>query len=101
MNDTGKWKRWALASAALLVAACALAAVLALAQQSATQQGAASVRQAVLSAANQCAAVEGSYPSTIEYLEDHYGLSVNHKDYAITYEAFASNVAPSVTVVPR
>lgn len=65
------------------------------------EQGAESVREAVLQAATQCCAVEGSYPHTLSYLEEHYGLTVNQEDYAITYEAFASNVAPSVVVVPR
>lgn len=64
-------------------------------------QSAASVRTAVLDAAMQCAAVEGAYPARLSYLEDHYGLVVNHEDYAVTYEAFASNVPPSVVVVPR
>ena len=79
----------------------ALGASLMAAQASTADQGAESVRQAVLSAAMQCCAVEGSYPSTIEHLEEHYGLAVNHSDYVILYEAFASNVVPSVTVVPR
>lgn len=83
-------------AAAMLLALCAGAA-----RASAVAQGAQSVREAVLRAAAQCCAVEGSYPSNIEYLEEHYGLAVNHDDYAITYEAYASNVAPSVTVVPR
>ena len=52
-------------------------------------------------AAMQCAAVEGAYPARLSYLEEHYGLIVNHQDYAVTYEAFASNVPPSVVVVPR
>lgn len=84
-----------------LVAAVAIVASLMAAQASTADQGAESVRQAVLSAAMQCCAVEGSYPSTIEHLEEHYGLAVNHSDYVILYEAFASNVVPSVTVVPR
>lgn len=65
------------------------------------EQGAASVRDAVLRAAMQCCAVEGSYPHTLRHLEEHYGLTVNHDDYVITYEAYASNVTPSVVVVPR
>lgn len=91
----------------VLVALCALVVAVAIvvslmaAQASTADQGAESVRQAVLSAAMQCCAVEGSYPSTIEHLEEHYGLAVNHSDYVILYEAFASNVVPSVTVVPR
>ncbi|MCI9261590.1 hypothetical protein [uncultured Adlercreutzia sp.] len=64
-------------------------------------QSALSVRNAVMDAALQCAAVEGAYPSSLTYLEEHYGLIVNHADYAVTYEAFAANVPPSVVVVPR
>ena len=38
----------------------------------------------------QCCAVEGSCPSAIGHLEEHYSLAVNHSDYVILYEAFAS-----------
>lgn len=65
------------------------------------EQGAASVRDAVLRAAAQCCAIEGSYPHTLRHLEQHYGLTVNHDDYVVIYEAYASNVAPSVVVTPR
>ncbi|MEY8461128.1 hypothetical protein AALA69_08390 [Eggerthellaceae bacterium 24-137] len=89
----------------LVLAACALAAALWLAWDAAgaqtEAQSALSVRNAVLDAAMQCAAVEGAYPSSLKYLEEHYGLVVNYNDYAVTYEAFASNVPPSVVVVPR
>ncbi|MCI8425581.1 MAG: hypothetical protein HFJ72_07995 [Adlercreutzia sp.] len=88
-----------------VIVACVLAVVLWCAWDSASveteAQGAMSVRTAVLDAAMQCAAVEGAYPSSLSYLEEHYGLIVNHSDYAVTYEAFASNVPPSVVVVPR
>ena len=65
------------------------------------EQGAASVRDAVLRSAAQCCAVEGSYPHTLRHLENHYGLTVNHDDYVVIYEAYASNVTPSVVVTPR
>ena len=65
------------------------------------EQGAEAARAAVLRAAAQCCAVEGAYPSTLAHLEEHYGLSVNRDDYVVTYEAYASNVMPSVVVVPR
>ena len=61
----------------------------------------AAVRDTVLDAAMQCCAIEGAYPSSLDYLEREYGLRVNHDDYVITYEAFAGNVMPSVVVVPR
>ena len=69
--------------------------------QSLREQGAISVRNAILDSAKQCCAIEGSYPSSLEHLEDEYGLRVNRSDYVITYEVFAENIMPSVVVVPR
>lgn len=101
-RERARRRRWIAAGCVAALLACALVAGGAwVTQRQALEQGSASVREAVLAAATQCCAVEGSYPSTIEYLEEHYGLAVNHEDYVITYEAFASNVAPSVVVVPR
>ena len=60
-----------------------------------------SVRQSVTTAAAQCAAVEGSYPSSLAHLEQHYGLLINHDHYLVNYEWFADNVPPTVTVVAR
>lgn len=102
-NAPQKRRRAVLIAAAIAVVVCLAAIVLAFstANESLREQGAESVRQAVLDAAAQCCAVEGSYPSTLEYLEQHYGLSINHDDYAVMYEAFASNVTPTVTVVVR
>lgn len=65
------------------------------------EQGAASVRQAIMDSAMQCCATEGAYPASLSHLEDSYGLHINHDDYIITYETFADNVMPSVVVVPR
>lgn len=65
------------------------------------EQGAVSVRTSILDAAQQCCAIEGSYPSSLTYLEEHYGLVVNRDEYAITYECYAANVPPAVRVVPR
>lgn len=59
------------------------------------------LRQAVLQAAVQCYAVEGSYPSSLDYLEENYGLLVNHDRFIVTYEAFASNLIPQVNVLER
>ena len=64
-------------------------------------QGTVSLRDAIVQSANQCYAIEGSYPYNLEYLESNYGLVVNHDDYSITYEVFADNVAPNVVVVER
>ena len=65
------------------------------------EQGELSVRNAILNSAKQCCAIEGSYPSSLEHLEESYGLTINHDDYVITYECFADNIMPSVVVTPR
>ena len=101
-NDI-KRRRKRIAVTACLVAALALAAFAAynVVQQNAKTQGAVALRDSVLASAKQCCAIEGSYPSSLEHLEQSYGLRVNRGDYVITYEVFAENIMPSVVVVPR
>lgn len=70
-------------------------------QSIAREQATTSVRNAVVAAAVQCCAVEGSYPSSLAHLEDTYGLVINHNDYVVTYEWLGDNVPPSVVVRPR
>lgn len=65
------------------------------------EDGALALKAAIQSAAQQCYVVEGVYPPGLEYMEEHYGLQVNRKDYYVTYEAFASNLPPEVTVVSK
>lgn len=64
-------------------------------------QGELSVRNAILSSANQCYAIEGTYPATLDHLIDQYGLAIDRSGYIITYEVFADNVMPSVVVIAR
>ena len=66
-----------------------------------SDESAAAIREAVERSALECYAVEGIYPPSLEYLEENYGLSVNRQDFYITYEAFASNIAPHVVVTRR
>lgn len=53
------------------------------------------VRQAVV----QCYAIEGMYPPNIEYLEKNYGLIIDHKNFVVHYEVFASNILPDISVI--
>ncbi len=95
-------RRRALALAACaVVAAAAIAVGVYFARLNARVQGAAALRESILNAAKQCAAIEGSYPADLQRLEDSYGLAINHNDYVVTYECFADNIAPSVVVSPR
>lgn len=65
------------------------------------EQGEVAVRNAILDGAKQCCAIEGAYPTSVSYLEENYGLVINHADYTVTYEVFAENVMPSVVVLAK
>jgi hypothetical protein len=91
-----------------IIIACVIIAVLAAGclafgayKAYAREQGAAALKESVLESAKQCCAMEGGYPSSLDYLEQHYGLVINHDDYIVSYECFADNIIPSVVVTPR
>ena len=53
---------------------------------------------AIIRSAVQCYAIEGFYPPDIGYLENNYGLLVDHNKYFVSYIVFASNIIPEVQV---
>lgn len=57
------------------------------------------VVDAVHNAALTCYAVEGAYPSDLEYLRSHYGLAYDQSRYIVRYDAFASNLLPEIYVM--
>ena len=59
------------------------------------------VYDAVKNAALTCYAVEGTYPESLEYLREHYKLAYNTERFVVEYDAFASNLMPSITVLER
>lgn len=56
--------------------------------------------QAIQRASVQCYAIEGQYPPSVEYLEEHYGLTIDHEKYHVFYDGWASNIMPDITVIP-
>lgn len=48
-----------------------------------------------------CYAVEGTYPANLSYLEEHYGLLIDHSRFVVEYETLGSNILPSIRVVQR
>lgn len=50
---------------------------------------------------SQCYAVEGSYPPSLEYLEQHYGLLYDEDSFFIDYAYYGSNLLPEVTVLRK
>ena len=50
-----------------------------------------------------CYSIEGSFPSTeegVKYLEEHYGLVIDHKRYVVYYESLGDNIIPQIRVFP-
>ena len=58
------------------------------------------LKQAIQRASIQCYAIEGRYPPSVEYLEEHYGLSIDREKYHVFYDGWASNIMPDITVFP-
>lgn len=56
--------------------------------------------QAVRRATVQCYAIENRYPPSVEYLEEHYGLSIDRGKYHVFYDGWASNIMPEITIIP-
>lgn len=101
-SDIARRKRMRIIVACAIVAACIVVVALFSAMQAnAKEQSAVAIRNAIMDSAKQCCAIEGNYPSSLEYLEQNYGLTINHDDYVISYESFAGNIMPTVVVTPR
>lgn len=58
------------------------------------------LKNAIDKAITTCYAIEGSYPENIEYIEEHYGVVIDHEKYAVIYDLLGSNVKPNVVVAP-
>ncbi len=46
-----------------------------------------------------CYSIEGTYPPSLEYLEQHYGLIYDKKNFYVDYMPIGSNILPDVTVI--
>ena len=49
----------------------------------------------------QCYAVEGTYPPSLSYLEEHYGLTYDHDMFFIDYQVYGSNIYPDITILRK
>ena len=66
-----------------------------------SEEGRLQLEESIRRAAVTCYAVEGIYPPTLAYLQDHYGIQVDEARYDVFYEVFGSNLMPEITVVER
>lgn len=47
----------------------------------------------------QCYSIEGRYPPSLSYLEQHYGLTYDKDTFFVDYMPIAANLYPDVTVL--
>ena len=57
------------------------------------------VTEAVHNAALTCYAVEGAYPTNLEYLRRNYGLAYDQDRYLVRYDSYGMNLMPDISVV--
>ena len=48
-----------------------------------------------------CYCVEGTYPPSLDYIIEHYGLTYDHDSFFVDYRAIGSNIYPDVTVIRK
>lgn len=46
-----------------------------------------------------CYTVEGTYPESLDYLKDNYGLVYDEKFFFVDYHVTGSNIFPDVTII--
>ena len=49
----------------------------------------------------QCYALEGYYPTDLNYIEEHYGLTYNKSEFFIDYQIEGENIKPTFTIIER
>jgi hypothetical protein len=47
----------------------------------------------------QCYAIEGRYPPSLSYMEEHYGLTYDKSVFFVDYQPIAANLYPDVTII--
>ncbi len=63
------------------------------------EEGRAQLEEALRRTAVACYASEGIYPPDVAYMQEHYGIRIDERHYAVIYEIQASNLMPEITVL--
>ena len=69
------------------------------ARSSVSSQGLVVTKQNINRAVVQCYALEGAYPPSIAYLEENYGIYIDHSRYVVFYQSAGDNLLPQINVV--
>lgn len=58
-------------------------------------------QSAIIRAAVNCYAIEGVYPPNLQYIEQNYGVQIDHDALIVTYDQFSSNIMPFIDVIEK
>lgn len=59
------------------------------------------LEKAVAHGITSCYAAEGSYPQSLAYLKENYGLVYNEDKFFIDYQPLGANIMPDVTILRK
>lgn len=65
-----------------------------------SEEQAKSLEQAIRRSIVQCYAVEGTYPPSLDYLKEHYGIFYDSDLFYVDYTSIGSNIMPDITIIP-
>ena len=65
-----------------------------------SEEQAKSLEQAIRRSVAQCYAVEGTYPPSLDYLKEHYGIFYDSELFYVDYTSIGSNIMPDITIIP-
>lgn len=60
-----------------------------------------SLENAIMRDVTYCYTVEGTYPESLEYLKENYGLTYDENLFFVDYRISGSNILPDVTIIER
>ena len=70
-------------------------------QKKVSEEGINTLQNAITRSVTRCYAEEGSYPETLDYLKEHYGLTYDESRYYVDYQPLGSNIMPDVTILQK
>ncbi len=60
-----------------------------------------SLENALTRSITYCYTVEGTYPESLDYLKENYGLMYDEELFFVDYQVVGSNILPDVTIIEK
>lgn len=60
-----------------------------------------SLESALERSISHCYALEGTYPPSLDYIKEHYGLIYDENRFFVDYQSIGSNIMPDVTIIEK